>query len=73
MKVELRKGSVYCAHGFLSDLKILVPELKKLTIKIRFIADSGYENYDVFDYLEEQGVGFIIAQKQRETVKNAVK
>lgn len=73
LKVELRKGSVHCSNGFLSDLKILVPELIKLGVKIRLAADSGYENYEVFNYLEEQGVGFIIAQKQRKVVKNAGK
>ena len=73
LKVELRKGSVHCSNGFFSDIKILVPELKKLGVKIRFVADSGYENYEVFDYLEARGVGFIIAQKQRKKVKTAGK
>lgn len=73
LKVELRNGSVHCSHGFLDDLKKLIPELKKLGVKIRLAADSGYEKYEVFDYLDEQEVGFIIAQKQRKTVKNAGK
>ncbi len=73
LKVELRKGSVHCSNGFLPDLKILVPEMKKLGVKIRLVADSGYENYEVFDYLTEQKVEFIIAQKQRKTVKKAGK
>jgi len=73
LKVELRKGSVHCSQGYFSDLKILIPELQKLGVKIRLVADSGYENYKVFDYLEEMGVGFIVAQKQRKKVKNAGK
>ena len=73
LKVELRNGSVHCSNGFLVDLKILIPELKKLGVKIRLAADSGYENYEVFGYLEEMGVGFVIAQKQREVVKKAGK
>lgn len=73
LKVELRKGSMHCSNGFLSDLKILIPELKKLGVKIRLAADSGYENYEAFDYLEKMGVGFVIAQKQRKKVKNAGK
>ncbi len=73
LKVELRKGSVHCSNGFLSDLKILVPELQKLGVKIRLVADSGYENYEVFGYLEKMKVGFIIAQRQRKTVKTAGK
>lgn len=73
LKIELRKGSVHCSNGFLSDLKVLVPELKKLGVKIRLVADSGYENYAVFDYLEKMVVGFIIAQKQRKKVKTAGK
>lgn len=73
LKVELRKGSVHCSNGFLSDLKLLIPELKKLGVRIRLVADSGYENYEVFDYLEGMGVGFIVAQKQRKKVKNAGK
>ena len=47
--------------------------MKKLGVKIRLVADSGYENYEVFDYLDEMDVGFIIAQKQRKTVKIAGK
>jgi len=50
LKVELRNGSVHCANGFLKDLKVLIPELKKLGLKIRLVGDSGYENYKVFDY-----------------------
>lgn len=73
LKVELRKGSVHCSNGFFSDLKILIPELQKLGIKIRLVADSGYEKYTIFDYLEKMGVGFIIAQKQRKAVKNGGK
>lgn len=73
LKAELRKGSVHCSNGFLSDLKILVPELQKLGVEIRLVADSGYENYEVFDYLEEMEVGFVIAQRQRKTVKTAGK
>jgi len=73
LKVELRSGSVHCSNGFLEDLKILIPELKKLGVKIRLIADSGYENYEAFNYLNKMGVGFIFAQKQRKTVKKAGK
>jgi hypothetical protein len=73
LKVELRNGSVHCSNGFLGDLKKLVPALKKLGVKIRLVADSGYESYDAFDYLDKQKVGFIIAQKQRNAVKNAGK
>lgn len=73
LKVELRNGSVHCSNGFLDDLKKLIPELKKLGVKIRLVADSGYEVYDVFDYLDEHKVGFIIAQKQRKTVKTGGK
>jgi hypothetical protein len=73
LKVELRSGSTHCSNGFLDDLKILIPELKKLGVKIRLIADSGYEKYQVFDYLTKMGVGFIIAQKQRKGVKEAGK
>ena len=70
LKIELRKGSAHCSRGFLEDLKIIIPELKKLGVKIRLVADSGYENYEVFDYLESEKIGFIIAQRQRKTVKN---
>ena len=73
IKVELRKGSTHCANRFLSDLKIIIPELQKLGIKVRLVADSGYENYEVFDYLEKMKVGFVIAQKQRKAVKTAGK
>ncbi len=73
LKVELRNGSVHCSNGFLDDLKRIIPELKNLGVRIRLVADSGYEKFEVFDYLNEHGVGFIIAQKQRKTVKNAGK
>ena len=73
LKVELRKGNVHCSNGFLQDLKVLIPELKKLGVNIRLVADSGYEKFNVFDYLDDMGVGFVIAQKQRENVKNAGK
>jgi hypothetical protein len=73
LKVELRNGSVHCSKGFLEDLKILIPKLKKLGVKLRLIADSGYEKYEVFEYLEENRVAFVIAQKQRKTVKTAGK
>lgn len=73
LKIELRHGSVHCSNGFFSDLKILIPALKKLGVKIRLIADSGYENHAVFDYLDSMGIGFIIAQRQRKSVKNAGK
>lgn len=73
LKIELRKGSVHCANGFLDDLKILIPELKKLGVEIRLVADSGYENQTAFDYLDSEGVGFIIVQKQRSNIKNAGK
>jgi hypothetical protein len=73
LKVELRNGSVHCSKGFLDDLKILIPELKKLGVKIRLIADSGYEKYEVFDYLEKNEVGFIFAQRQRKSVKTSGK
>jgi hypothetical protein len=73
LKVELRNGSVHCSKGFLDDLKIIIPKLKELGVKVRLVADSGYESYEVFDYLEEQKIGFIIAQKQREKVKNGGK
>ena len=73
LKVELRKGSTHCSNGFLEDLKILIPKLKEIGVNIRLIADSGYENSEVFEYLNEMGVGFIIAQRQRKTVKKAGK
>jgi hypothetical protein len=73
LKIELRKGSVHCANGFIEDLKKLIPELKKLGVKIRLVADSGYENHEAFKYLDTMGVGFIIAQKQRKSVKKAGK
>ncbi len=73
LKVELRRGSVHCSNGFLSDLRILIPELKKLGVKIIVATDSGYENYEAFDYLDSMGIGFIIVQKQRKKVKNAGK
>lgn len=73
LKVELRKGSMHCSKGFLEDLKILIPELKKLGVRIRLVADSGYEKYEVFEYLEDNDVGFIFAQRQRKTVKTAGK
>lgn len=73
LRVELRSGSLHCSNGFLNDLKILIPELMQLGVRIRLIADSGYEKYEVFDYLNEMGVGFIIAQKQRKAVRKAGK
>ncbi len=63
LKVELRKGSVHCSNGFLSDLKVIIPELKRLGVKLRLAADSGYEKHEAFKYLDEMGVGFVIAQK----------
>lgn len=73
LKIELRNGSAHCSNGFLRDLKALIPELKKLEVKIRLVADSGYEKFEVFDYLEEMGIEFVIAQKQRKNVKKAGK
>jgi len=73
LKVELRKGSTHCSNGFLEDLKILIPKLKDIGVKIRLIADSGYENSEVFEYLNKMGVGFVIAQRQRKSVKKAGK
>ena len=73
LRLELRNGSTHCSSGILEDLRILIPRLKTLGVKIRFIADSGYESYEVLDYLESMAVGFVIAQKQRKTVKNAGK
>ena len=73
LKVELRSGSTHCSNGFPDDLKILIPELKRLGVKIRLIADSGYEKYQIFEYLTMMDVGFIIAQKQRKAVKKAGK
>lgn len=69
LKVELRNGSAHCSRDFLEDLKVIIPELKKLGVKIRIVADSGYEKHEVFDYLDSQKIGFIIAQKQRKGVK----
>lgn len=70
LKIELRNGSAHCSRGFLEDLKIIVPELQKLGVKIRLVADSGYENFEAFDYLESKKIGFIIVQRQRKSVKN---
>ena len=60
-------------NGMLKDAKILIPELKKMGLKIRFFADSGYADQKIFDCLNDMSVKFCIAEKQFNTVKKSGK
>lgn len=68
-KAELRSGNTYSGKGFFKDMRYLLKLLKPLGIPIFVVADSGYENKQVFKLLNDNGVSFIIAEKQRKAVK----
>lgn len=70
---RLRPGNTHCNNGLMKDAKILIPELKKLGVKIRFFADSGYADQKIYDYLDDMNVEFVIAQKQFNKVKQSGK
>lgn len=67
--IELRAGNKHSISDFHERLASVIKELKPLGVKIRIICDSGYENKGIFDFLHENGVEFLFAVKQRESVK----
>ena len=69
LKIRLLQGNTHCSNGILDDLKLIIPKLKNLGVKIRFVADSGYDNKKLFEFLNQNQVEFLIAQKQFSTVK----
>jgi len=68
-KIELNPGKMHCAKDFLNKIKYIVKKLNKDGRKLRIICDSGYENEEVFEYLENKDVEFIFARKKRKNVK----
>jgi len=69
INLELLTGEKHCANNFLNRLVAVLENLKTLGVKIRVICDSGYENIDVFEYLETEKIEFLFAVKQRNNVK----
>jgi len=69
LKVELRSGEKYSVNGFYKDLRYLIKALKALGVPILVVGDSGYEDKQVMALLEDNGIKFIFAEKQRKTVK----
>jgi hypothetical protein len=67
--IELRPGNKHSISDFQDRLARVIKELKPLGVKIRIICDSGYENKEIFDFLHENGIEFLIAVKQRQSVK----
>lgn len=65
----LKDGSAHSGRDFLVYLKNLVPALKELGVEIIITADSAYENIEVMEYLDKEGIKFIFAEKQRKSVK----
>jgi hypothetical protein len=69
VKQEFLSGEKHSANDFLERLKPMIIKLKKIGVNIRVVCDSGYADIDVFEYLESEGVEFIFAIKQHNTVK----
>jgi len=69
-RLELRPGNFHSINNFFKDLKLMINRLKKLGVEILIVADSGYEDQKVMDYLDDRGIKFIFCLKQRKTVKN---
>jgi hypothetical protein len=68
-KLELLSGETHCGNNLLNRLKEVVERLKKLEVKLTFICDSGYENIDVFEYLNDHSINFIFAVRQSALAK----
>jgi hypothetical protein len=71
--MRLRKGNTHCSNNIIRDAKLLIPILQEMGVKVRFVADSGYEQKELFEYLDEMGVGFVVAQKQFQKIVTAGK
>ena len=69
IKLELLSGEKHSSKDFLKRLKTVIESLKGLGINLRVICDSGYENSEVFEYLDSEKIEFVYAIKQFATVK----
>lgn len=69
IKQEFLSGEKHSAKDFLNRLTLVVESLKKLGVQLRVITDSGYADTSVFEYLDSEGIEFLSAVKQFDTVK----
>lgn len=68
-KLEFLSGEKHSGNDLLNRMKKVMESLKELGVKVTVVCDSGYENIDVFEYLDLNKIQFLIAIKQFETVK----
>jgi hypothetical protein len=68
-KLEFLSGEKHSANDLLNRMQKVMDSLKELGVKITVVCDSGYENIDVFEYLDLNKIQFLIAIKQFEFVK----
>jgi hypothetical protein len=69
LRLELKSGNCHSSNNFFNVLKPMVMKLKELALEIVVVADSGYENKRIMNFLDENGIKFIFSEKQRKTVK----
>lgn len=68
-KLELLSGEKHSANDLLNRLKNVLESLQELGVQLTIVCDSGYENIDVFEYLDLNDIQFLIAVKQFDHVK----
>lgn len=68
-KLEFLSGEKHSGNDLLNRMQKVMESLKKLDVKITVVCDSGYENIEVFEYLDSKKIQFLIAIKQFKTVK----
>ncbi len=59
-RCALRPGNVHSADGWDSLLKPVVGRYKGRVSRIYFRGDAGFANPDIYDYLEAEGVKYVI-------------
>ena len=59
-RCALRPGNVHSADGWESVLKPVVARYKGRVSRIYFRGDAGFANPDIYDYLEAEGIKYVI-------------
>jgi biotin operon repressor len=68
-KLEFLSGEKHSGNDLLNRMEKVMESLKELGVEITVVCDSGYENTEVFEYLDLNKIQFLIAIKQFERVK----
>ncbi|MDZ7608853.1 MAG: IS1380 family transposase [Cyclobacteriaceae bacterium] len=67
----LRSGDAYTTNNFLSFLEDTIGRLKGKKISL-LRADSGFYGKDIFNYLEQKGINYIIVARHYSTIQRKV-